>query len=115
MMLPITSAVLPRAASLTLFDANRTAAPSRRAWRPLSLAIYMHDFSGGGVERQCLLLARALQGLGHDVTLIVHQARGELKSMVPDGVHLVDLRARRTIADIPKLAAYLRRNRPDVL
>jgi glycosyltransferase involved in cell wall biosynthesis len=115
MTLHAPSLALRRAAGFPVSDPKRTSAPLHSAWRPLSVGIYMHDFSGGGIERQCLMLGQALQERGHDVTLIVHQVRGELKSMVPEGVRVVDLRARRTIGDIPKLAAYLRRNRPDVL
>jgi len=85
------------------------------AARPLSVAIYMHDLTGGGVERQTLTLARELRGLGVAVTLVLHQLRGELFSQLPAGLEVVDLRSRRTITDIPRLARFLRRRRPDIL
>ena len=82
---------------------------------PASVAIYMHDLSGGGVERQSLALAMELQHLGFEVTLVLHQLRGELQEKVSDRLRLVDLQSSRTIHDIPRLARFLRRERPDVL
>jgi glycosyltransferase involved in cell wall biosynthesis len=83
--------------------------------RPMSVAIYLHDLAGGGVERQTLALAAALQARGVAVSLVLHQARGPLLDQVPADVTLVDLHSRRTLQDIPRLAGYLRRARPDVL
>jgi glycosyltransferase involved in cell wall biosynthesis len=82
---------------------------------PLSVAIYMHDLTPGGVERQCLTLARELQARGLDITLVLHRAEGELHPLLPQSLPVVDLRSRRTLQDIPLLASYLRRARPDVL
>lgn len=114
-MLSDLSAALLRTAPFTVPGVGSGAARPANTWRRLSVAIYMHDFSGGGVERQCLMLARALQELGHDVSLVVHQSRGELKSQLPNNLRVIDMHARRTIGDVPKLAAYLRRKRPDIL
>jgi glycosyltransferase involved in cell wall biosynthesis len=83
--------------------------------RPASVAIYMHDLSGGGVERQSLALATELQMLGFEVTLVLHQVRGELQTKVSEHLRLVDLGSRRTIQDIPRLARFLTREKPDVL
>jgi glycosyltransferase involved in cell wall biosynthesis len=82
--------------------------------RPLSIAIYIHDLSPGGVERQCLVLARELRAKGAAVTLVLHQQRGELIPMLPPGVPVVDLRSSRTLFDVSRLRHYLRRARPDV-
>ncbi|MBN8899109.1 MAG: glycosyltransferase [Rhodospirillales bacterium] len=82
---------------------------------PASIAIYMHDLSGGGVERQSLALATELQLLGFEVTLVLHQVRGELQAKVSDRLRIVDLQSARTIHDIPRLARFLRRENPDVL
>jgi glycosyltransferase involved in cell wall biosynthesis len=81
----------------------------------LSVTIYMHDFSGGGVERQTLLLARELQANGLTVSVLLHQARGELRDIVPVDLRVVDLNSHRTLQDIPLIARFLRRDRPDVL
>ncbi len=93
---------------------DRTRAGSA-AQRPLSVAIYMHDLSGGGVERQCLALAGALAARGLEVTLVLHRLHGELLPSLPSRLRVVDLASRRTLADIPRLARYLRRERPDIL
>jgi glycosyltransferase involved in cell wall biosynthesis len=86
-----------------------------RIQRPLSVAVYMHDLGGGGVERQTLTLATELMGLGAIVTLILHRMEGELLSQVPAELRMVDLKAARTLQDIPRLADWLRRERPDIL
>lgn len=83
--------------------------------RPVSVAIYMHDLSGGGVERQSLALSAELRMLGFEVTLVLHQLRGELRDRVSDRQPLFDLGSRRTIDDIPRLARYLKKAQPDIL
>jgi glycosyltransferase involved in cell wall biosynthesis len=83
--------------------------------RRISAAIYIHDLSPGGVERQSLVLARELRARGIDATLVLHQARGELLPLLPDGVPLVDLQSARTLQDATRLRRFLRERRPDVL
>jgi glycosyltransferase involved in cell wall biosynthesis len=83
--------------------------------RAISLAITMQDLAGGGVERQTLALAGELLARGLQVTLVVNQARGELRAAVPAGIPLIDLHCRRTAQAIPRLARFLRRERPDLL
>jgi glycosyltransferase involved in cell wall biosynthesis len=83
--------------------------------RALSVAIYMHDLSGGGAERQTLTVARELQDSATSVSLVVHRIQGELVNQVPLGLRVVELRGRRTLHDILLLARFLRRERPDVL
>jgi glycosyltransferase involved in cell wall biosynthesis len=96
-------------------SAMRQADVAQAAASPLSVAIYMHDLGEGGAERQCLTLAGELAARGLAVTLVVHQLRGELCPAVPPGLPVVDLASPRTLADLPRLAGYLRRARPDVL
>jgi glycosyltransferase involved in cell wall biosynthesis len=81
----------------------------------LSVAIYLHDLSGGGVERQTLSLADELRVRGVAVTLVLHQVRGPLVQHIPPELEVIGLGSRRTLQDIPRLAAFLRRRRPDVL
>lgn len=95
------------------FSAGQVDADPER--RTLSAAIYIHDLSPGGVERQCLVLARELRGRGINVALIVHQLRGELLPLLPEGVPVINLQARRTLHDVVKLRRYLRKVRPDIL
>ena len=100
---------LARADTAELF---RMTTPSGR---PPTVAIYMHDLSGGGVERQSLALATELQLLGFDITLVLHQMRGELREQLSPHLRTVDLESNRTIRDIPRLAAFLSREKPDIL
>jgi glycosyltransferase involved in cell wall biosynthesis len=87
----------------------------REYLQPIAVAISMQDLAGGGVERQTLTLAAELQAKGASVTLVVNEAVGELREAVPASIRLVDLQCRRTSRAIPRLARFLRRERPDVL
>jgi glycosyltransferase involved in cell wall biosynthesis len=87
----------------------------RERTRPVSVAISMQDLAGGGVERQTLTLASELQAAGVTVTLLVNAAVGELRDAVPPSLRLVDLQCRRTWRAIPRIARFLRQERPDVL
>jgi glycosyltransferase involved in cell wall biosynthesis len=81
----------------------------------LSVAIYIHDFSPGGVERQSLVLARELQARGVGVTLVVHQRRGELVSLIPDDLTVFVLGGKRTLSDVIDLRRFLQTHQPHVL
>ena len=91
---------------------NATVSP---ATRPVSVGMYIHDLSGGGVERQTLALADKLATQGADVTLILHNMAGELRDHVPASISVVGLNGQRTLEDIPRLAQYLRTDQPDIL
>ncbi|HEY0185252.1 MAG TPA: glycosyltransferase [Rhodopila sp.] len=80
----------------------------------ISAAIYIHDLSPGGVERQCLVLARELQARGVDIVLVVHQIRGELVPLLPKGIPVVNLHSTRTLQDVWRLRRFLLDQRPDV-
>jgi len=86
----------------------------QRTEQPISAAIYIHDLSPGGVERQTLILARELQARGVDTTLVVHQMRGELISLLPPCVPVVNLDSARTLQDVLRLRRFLLNERPDV-
>jgi glycosyltransferase involved in cell wall biosynthesis len=87
---------------------------SRHDERRLSAAIYIHDLSPGGVERQSLVLARELKARGVDTTLVVHQLRGELIPLLPAGIPVVDLHSARTLQDVLRLRRFLLDEQPDV-
>jgi len=55
------------------------------------VAIVMHGFSGGGMERSMLRLAEGLIGRGVAVDFVVGQAKGELLGEVPAGARTVPL------------------------
>jgi glycosyltransferase involved in cell wall biosynthesis len=86
----------------------------RHASKRLSAAIYIHDLSPGGVERQTLVLARELRERDVDVTLVVHQMRGELIPLLPQGVPVVNLASHRTLQDVLRLRRFLREEQPSV-
>jgi glycosyltransferase involved in cell wall biosynthesis len=92
-------------------------APSRASGLApaMSVAIYMHDLSGGGVERQSLIIAEEFRRQGADVTLVLHRLRGQLLDQVPPGLRVVDLNSSRTLMDVFGLVRFLRTNRPDIL
>ncbi len=79
------------------------------------VAIYLPSLGGGGAERITITLALALARSGHDVDLVVADARGPYLGEVPASIRLIDLRKRRVASSLPALAAYLRRDPPDVL
>ncbi len=81
----------------------------------MSVAIYLHDLSGGGVERQSLIIAEEFRRRGVDVTLVLHRLRGELAQQVPAGLRVVDLNSKRTLNDIQLLGRFLRAEKPDLL
>ncbi len=83
--------------------------------RAQSIAFFMHDFAGGGVERMRLALAAAMVAQGYQVTIVVVSATGPLAVSVPEGVAIVDLACRRVAPAIVKLRHYVREFRPDVL
>jgi exopolysaccharide biosynthesis WecB/TagA/CpsF family protein len=81
----------------------------------ISVAIYMHDLAGGGVERMRLQLIPRLRELGARITLVLHARAGALAAELPADLPVVELGGARTLADLPRLIRFLRRERPDVL
>ena len=104
---------LPETDVLSRDASERTT--GKAAVKSLSAAIYIHDLSPGGVERQSLVLARELQARGVDISLVVHQVRGELVPLLPKGLPVVNLNGTRTLDDVLRLRRFMRDERPDVL
>jgi exopolysaccharide biosynthesis WecB/TagA/CpsF family protein len=80
-----------------------------------SIAFFMQDFAGGGVEKMRLALAGAMAARGHAVFLAVARARGPLAGRVPPGVKIVDLSSQGFLTTIRRLRHFVRRETPDVL
>ena len=96
--------------------ADISANPHRSSIAPaMSVAIYLHDLAGGGVERQSLIIAEEFRRHGADVTLVLHRHRGQLLDQVPGGLRIVDLNSSRTLMDVPRLIRFLRAETPDIL
>lgn len=52
---------------------------------------------------------------GHSVDLVVAIPGGPLEKRIPEGIRVVDLKQKRSIAALPALAGYLRRERPSAI
>ena len=79
------------------------------------IAFYMHDLSGGGVERMRLSLIAELRARGQAVSLVVGRRQGALAGQVPADLDVVELGCSGVLASALALARVLRRKRPDVL
>ena len=84
------------------------------------LAFFMPGLYGGGAERVMLNLAQGVAARGYSLDLVVAQAEGPFLADVPELVRLVELNsrhlnARRTLASLPALTRYLRRERPEAM
>jgi glycosyltransferase involved in cell wall biosynthesis len=82
---------------------------------PRHVVLYVPDLSAGGAERAALNLLEALPGPDLRVTLLLNRRRGPLVAALSDGAAVRSLEVHRTIAALPRLAAFLRDERPDVL
>lgn len=84
------------------------------------LALFLPALYGGGAERVMLNLAAGIARQGHAVDLVLAQAEGPFLAEVPELVQLVELNSRhlntsRTVASLPTLVRYLRREQPDAM
>ena len=79
------------------------------------LAIFLPSFAGGGAEKALLGLAGGMADRGYAVDLAVARAEGPYKTAVDRRIRVVDLKASRVLLCLPKLARYLRSDRPDTL
>ena len=79
------------------------------------LAIFVPSMRGGGAERAMLKLAIALSRSGVALDLVLAKAEGAYVDDIPDDIRVVDLAANRIMTSLPRLAGYLRTNRPAVL
>jgi exopolysaccharide biosynthesis WecB/TagA/CpsF family protein len=82
---------------------------------PLRVAFYMHDLSGGGVERMRLALIAELKACGLDVTLVVGAKQGPLLPFLPADLKVISLGAKRTLFSVWGLVKFLRAEQPNVL
>ncbi len=81
----------------------------------LRLAFYMHDLSGGGVERMRLSLIGELRARGHHVTLVLGRKQGALVPLLPHDLPVIALDSTGMLPSVRPLARALRSLRPDVL
>ena len=79
------------------------------------IALLLPSLVGGGAERMTINLARGLAEQGRRVDLVLGQAKGPYKDLVPEGVRSVDLDRGQMLAALGPLVGYLRRKRPRAL
>ncbi len=79
------------------------------------LALLLPHLSGGGAERIAVRLAQDFLAAGYHVDLILQQAQGELLSLLPPEVEIVDLKAERIRDAVAPLKRYFEESRPDAI
>ncbi len=79
------------------------------------IAIFASFSGAGGVERMLLNLASGIAARGHRVDLVLAKAKSVHLENLPPGVELHRLGTNHTLTSLWRLAAYLRRERPDGL
>ena len=94
-------------------DASADQSTARKTRR--HVVLYVPDLSAGGAERAALNLLEALPGPDLRVTLLLNRRRGPLVAALLESAEVRSLEVHRTIAALPRLAAYLRQERPDIL
>jgi glycosyltransferase involved in cell wall biosynthesis len=79
------------------------------------IAIFTPDFGGGGAERMMLRLSDFFLNKGFLVDYIVVRKEGPLQYLIPQQANIIVLNSKRTVFSLPKLVAYLRNRRPNVI
>lgn len=79
------------------------------------IAIFLSDVAGGGAERVMVNLAGGFAARGYSVDLVLARREGPYLEALDPRIRVVDLKAPRLLLAIPRLIAYLRQTRPQVL
>ena len=97
----------------TVPDDARDDAPAGRPAR--KVALFMQALRAGGGAACLLMVAKGLAARGVRVDLLVLHAGGADRRSAPAGVRVTDFGRRESMAALPQLLRYLKRERPDVL
>lgn len=81
----------------------------------MKIAFHFPRLAAGGVEKMRIILAKELLARGIDVDFVLCQSVGEYKNLVPEGVVIHDLGAKRTRNSLIPLVRYIKKNKPDAL
>lgn len=81
----------------------------------MRFGVILASFSVTGVPKVQLRLAGELARRGHQVDLVVGRPDGAIEDQAPQGVDVLHLNASRAALALPRLAAYLHRERPDAV
>lgn len=76
------------------------------------IALFLPSLDIGGVERVTLNLAKGFVECGLSVDLVLVEARGAYLQRIPQGIHIVNLKAKRVLKSLYPLANYLRAAKP---
>lgn len=79
---------------------------------PTRIACFFSTSGHSGVDRAARHLIPALARRGYRVDLLKVRRHGPNLPEIPEGVRVVDLGSRHTLACLPAVARYLRRHRP---
>ncbi len=79
------------------------------------IALFVPLLLGGGAERVMVDLAGGFAERGFNVDLVLGRAEGVYLPSVSSRVNVVDLSSSRTVTALPRLAQYLRQNKPKAL
>jgi glycosyltransferase involved in cell wall biosynthesis len=79
------------------------------------IAFFLPSVRGGGAQRVVVNLIQGITERAIPVDLVLATATGPFLKQLPDGVRVVDLRARRLLGSFGPLVRYLRRERPRVV
>ncbi|MCF1184561.1 glycosyltransferase [Marichromatium gracile] len=82
---------------------------------PAHIACFLSTSGHSGVDRLARHLLPAIARRGHRVDLLKVRGHGPELTDQPPGLRIIDLGTRHTLATLPALVRYLRRERPDVL
>jgi glycosyltransferase involved in cell wall biosynthesis len=79
------------------------------------VALYVRLLYGGGAERVMVNLMHGLVAQGVAVDLVMHVVEGPYLAQIPNQVRVINLKAPRMLEGLPKLASYIRKERPRAL
>ena len=79
------------------------------------ISIILPSLAGGGAERININLAERFIELGYAVQLVLFQKKGELLSLVPDEVEVINLNAEKLRDGFKPLRKYISKEKPDAL
>jgi glycosyltransferase involved in cell wall biosynthesis len=82
---------------------------------PTKVALFIPNLATAGAERVTVLLANGMAERGYSTDVVLVEKCGDFLADLANDVHVVDLKAARTVRAIPKLAMYLRKERPAAL
>lgn len=79
------------------------------------IAIIIPSLGGGGAEKMRIYLAKNFIECGYEVDFVLFKKTGELLSLVPKEVNIIDLKAINLRGGFFPLLKYFKRNKPDAI